>query len=240
MKIEKFSDLHELSAVLASNLTSEIITKVRNSEHIFLSLSGGNTPTELYQLMNKHLIDADIDVSNYLGVSQIDERWLSSRHERSNQLMIKNAIPLISNLKWYNPIPVSNTCNTIIEAVSLYESTMRELIEKFNKIDYGIFGMGKDGHTASLFPNDPILENLTNKFVTSGYIKSQKEFRITVTPSFFLLIKQKVFIITGSDKGKILKEALQTDQFHDYPILYAIDNQSLICMDQSAYDAYKS
>ncbi|OLS25106.1 MAG: 6-phosphogluconolactonase [Candidatus Heimdallarchaeota archaeon LC_2] len=239
MKIEKFSDLHEISAVLASNLTSDLINKVRNSEYFSIALSGGSTPNELYRLINSKLMQSKIDFSDYLGICQIDERWVSSDHDRSNQLMIKNTMPFTSYLDHYIPIPITDSFSEINEAVKQYEVLIKGLIDKFNFIDIGIFGMGSDGHTASLFPNENILKSLEGRFVVSGFIGSQDEFRISITPTFMKLIKRKILLITGSIKGQVLRNAVTSNNYELYPVLFAIDQTTSIFMDEAAYNEYK-
>lgn len=238
LKITVYSDIHEISADLANNLTSEIINAVRNSQHIFIALSGGNTPRELYSKINSTLLESDIDVSSYLGITQIDERWVDSSQIRSNQFMIKNTLSLISNLKHYYPIPVSDSFNNIKESANQYETTMRVLIEEFKKIDIGIFGMGSDGHTASLFPFNSILESLENRLVVYGYVDSQNEDRVSITPELMNYISKKIFLITGSTKGQVLKNAIKSNNSEMYPVLLAIDENTLILMDKEAHNEY--
>ncbi len=240
MKIKRYSDIHEISAELANNLKSEIINAVRKSQHIFIALSGGNTPRELYSILNSHLLESDIDVTSYLGIIQIDERWVDSNHIRSNQFMIKNTISLISDLKHYYPIPVSDSFINITDSVKQYEKSMKGLIDDFKKIDIGIFGMGSDGHTASLFPFSNILKSLESRLVVSGFVESQNEDRVSITPDLMEYISKKIFLITGSKKGQVLKNAVSSNNFEMYPVLLAIDKNSLIMMDNEAYSEYIS
>lgn len=240
LKLKVLENIDLISAELANLITKRVEISIQNDKPYFIALSGGNTPKRLYEIMNEQLISSNLQFNNHLGIIQIDERWYNKHHDRSNQHMISNTLKLVDQLEHYYPIPTTDTYPTAEDAVPDYETTLKEIISYYDIINLGIFGMGQDGHTASLFPEDPILEDLTNNFVVSGYVESQKEYRITLTPSFFQHIKQKIFIITGAEKGSIFRDALKTKKSKVFPILLAIDNQSLVFLDQAAYDAYKS
>lgn len=240
LKLKVLENLDLISAELANLITSRVEAASQTDKPYFIALSGGNTPRKLYEVLNEKLTGSRTDYKNHLGIIQIDERWYSSTHDRSNQNMISNTLKLVSELEHYYPIPTRDMYPTPDDAVADYETTLKQIISYYDIVNLGIFGMGEDGHTAALFPEDPILDTLTNNFVVSGYVESQKESRVTLTPGFFQHIKQKVFIITGSEKGSILRDALNTKKPKVFPILMAIDNQSLAFLDQEAYDAYKS
>ncbi|MHA2098144.1 MAG: 6-phosphogluconolactonase [Candidatus Kariarchaeaceae archaeon] len=240
MKIKVLENLDAISAELAKLILGRIELSIRNNKPYYLALSGGDTPRQLYEQLNSLLEQSDDNFTDQLGVVQIDERWVLKNNPKSNQKMISETLKITSKLENYLPIPTLDMYPDVSDSVADYETTMKQLISFNDYINLGIFGMGEDGHTASLFPDDPILDELTNKFVVSGYIESIGETRITLTPGLFQHIRQKVFIITGGEKGSILKHALTTKKAKVFPILLALDNQSLVFMDQEAYDAYKA
>ena len=77
--------------------------------------------------------------------------------------------------------------------------------------------MGPDGHTASLFPNHPILNN-DDELVT--FIKDSPKppaERVTLTMKTINQTKHKIVIATGESKSTIIKEIL-IDKNEIYPI----------------------
>ncbi len=65
-------------------------------------------------------------------------------------------------------------------------------------------GMGADGHTASLFPNEPLIADRRG-IAASVYSTSQKAYRVTLLPGVLLNARNTVFLVTGEDKAATLK-----------------------------------
>jgi len=65
-------------------------------------------------------------------------------------------------------------------------------------------GMGPDGHTASLFPGDPLIEDRQG-IAAATFAAQFRQWRVTLLPGVLVAAKHTVFLIAGADK----KEALQ-------------------------------
>ncbi len=79
-----------------------------------------------------------------------------------------------------------------------------------HSFDLVLLGMGSDGHTLSLFPGSPIIEE-NNNWVNAVYNKEQEMYRITLMP---LLVNQSskiAFMVDGDNKASVLKEVLEGD-----------------------------
>jgi len=77
--------------------------------------------------------------------------------------------------------------------------------------------MGPDGHTASLFPNHPVL-NINKGLVT--YVKDSPKpppERITLTLNTINQAKYKIVVITGESKSTVVKDVLKNKN-KNYPI----------------------
>jgi len=77
--------------------------------------------------------------------------------------------------------------------------------------------MGPDGHTASLFPNHPVL-NIKEGLVT--FVKDSPKpppERITLTLTAINQSKHKIAVVTGEGKSAIVKEVIK-DKSTNYPI----------------------
>jgi 6-phosphogluconolactonase len=92
------------------------------------------------------------------------------------------------------------------DSAALYESTIRGILGN-GKPDLILLGMGDDGHTASLFPDTPALDE-TSRWFVAQHVPQQQETRITAT--FPLLWKADLLLVlvVGESKARALKESL--------------------------------
>jgi 6-phosphogluconolactonase len=129
-------DLRDRIAVLAEN-------SIKEKGFFTIVLAGGSTPKMLYQ----QLISLPTDWSRwqiYFG----DERCLPIGHIDRNDTMAKQA--------WLNHIsmPKENIHSIHAEKMHLGAVEYSALVNQVNQFDLVLLGLGEDGHTASLFPND--------------------------------------------------------------------------------------
>ena len=124
-----------------------------------VSLSGGNSPKQLYELLEAGYCDK-IDWSSvyfFFG----DERYVPFNDPQSNGLMAKKTL--------FDPLHISddqifyiNTSLPLEEAAKDYESRLKEHFGDSKIVfDIVLLGLGDNSHTASLFPHDLVLHEKT-------------------------------------------------------------------------------
>jgi 6-phosphogluconolactonase len=91
-----------------------------------------------------------------------------------------------------------------------YEQSIRKVLGDEGKFDLILLGMGDDGHTASLFPGQAVLEE-QKKWVDAYYLEPQKMHRITLTAPLINKAEKIVVIAFGEKKAPALKEVLHGD-----------------------------
>ncbi|MFN2517317.1 MAG: 6-phosphogluconolactonase, partial [Pyrinomonadaceae bacterium] len=69
------------------------------------------------------------------------------------------------------------------------------------RFDLALLGMGRDGHTASLFPGDDALNEKT-RWVVKTRIEDLRQDRITLTVPVFNHAVHAIFLVTGRDKSE--------------------------------------
>src|SRR6266567_5479363 len=121
------------------------------------ALAGGNTPRRVYELLASERFKARVEWSRvhlFFG----DERCVPADHPDSNYRMANEA--LITHV----PIPPANVHPMAGEgepsvSAALYEAQMRQFFGNVSwpTFDLVFLGLGKDGHTASLFPQTKAL-----------------------------------------------------------------------------------
>ena len=72
-------------------------------------------------------------------------------------------------------------------------------------------GMGDDGHTASLFPNSPVLRQTLQQqpWAAAAWVPHLHTWRITLTPQALGHAKKMVFLLAGKGKAHRLAQVLQ-------------------------------
>jgi len=192
---------------------------VTTRERFTVALSGGTTPRDVY-----HLLSAD---STYEGVEWRkvrvfwgDERCVPYNDPQNNAHMAREA--LLNHVQ----IPVHNIHRVQTElppeqAADDYEQTMRSYFAERGmnqpRFDFMMLGMGAEGHTASLFPNSPLLHE-TERWVAATYVEPLDSWRVTLTPVALNAASKIVFLVVGEDKAEALKRVLSEPKQPDlYP-----------------------
>jgi 6-phosphogluconolactonase len=167
-------------------------------------LSGGRTPESVY----KSLVDADLEwrkVHVWFG----DERCVPPVHVDSNYHMANEA--LLSRVA----IPPANVHRIRGEmdayrAAEEYEAEMRKVLKvsdgELPRFDLVLLGMGPDGHTASLFPGTPALEE-EDALCCGTWVEKFKAYRVTMTFPVFDNAANVLFLACGADKAPMVKLA---------------------------------
>lgn len=95
-------------------------------------------------------------------------------------------------------------------------------------MDIAIFGVGEDGHIASLFPKNPSMYE-TSKLVMPT-IGTKKPFqRISITSLFIKRINKIFVLANGASKSKVLRQALEEPyNAYEYPVRLIIHGTWLI------------
>ena len=158
-----------------------------------LALSGGSTARECYEL----LAVADVDW-NKVDVFFGDERWVPVGDPESNEGTARHAfVDQASPRAVYS---MRHAGDTIEEAVDAYDRLLRD----YGPLGLVHLGLGPDGHTASLFPGSPALDERERLVVATGD-ELHPHPRLTLT--FPAIARSRLAVFTVAGEGK--REALQ-------------------------------
>lgn len=208
-EIRYFPDLEALS-LEAAGLISQTADKSVAEKGLFsLVLSGGSTPRRLYELLSQPPFVHEMPwphIHFFWG----DERCVPPDHPESNYGLASRS--LLSRIS----VPEKNIHRIPVEkgpgpwAAREYEKEVRGFFNSpWPSFDLILLGLGKDGHTASLFPADPVLkeeEHLTAYVPKPGLAP---EFpRITLTLPLINQAEEVLFLISGAEKKEVLRVIL--------------------------------
>ena len=186
-----------------------IYSQVNHSVHI--SLSGGSTPKLLFKTLAQASYADAINWKN-LHFWWGDERMVSPTDPESNYGEVQKLLFDHINIPTENIHRIRGENEPHLE-LKRFEEELSAVISD-GVFDWIILGMGADGHTASLFPNqtDFADENLAviAKHPESGQL------RISKTAKLLEQAKRITYLVTGEGKAEILKE-IQTTPAENLP-----------------------
>ena len=188
----------ELARQAAGWLEAEVSNAIAERGSCALALAGGRTPDPVYrELASRSSIDWR-KVNVFFG----DERAVPPEHPDSNYRMVDLA--LLSRV----PIPPSQVHRMEAER-SDREAAAREyecLLPP--RLDVLVLGMGADGHTVSLFPGSPALDERRRLVVPVVGTTPPAE-RLTITPPVIEAARKVAVIATGDDKATMVARAIE-------------------------------
>jgi 6-phosphogluconolactonase len=181
----------------AHKLAARIIAYLKNQKHAHIALSGGSTPKELYDLLADDMAGALDDWK--VTVWQVDERCVPPSDERSNWRMIKAT--LLDKLPGLGAHRMEAERE---DGADRYENLLRQQVPSgetgLPAFDIVLLGLGRDGHTASLFPDSPALDE-TERLVVRNEAPGIDPPRMTLTFPMLEAAAHRWFLVTGKEKA---------------------------------------
>lgn len=201
-------------AALAKAAADRILARMAgNDGEIMMCLTGGSSPRQLYALLATDAYRNQIPwdrVHWFIG----DERFVPADDPRNNmgaarRIFLDRCAPAAN----IHPIPTDLA--DLDEAARRYASELRSFyvadrLEPGHPLfDLVLMGVGPDGHTASLFPDYPALDE-TERWVVGIPKANVEPFvpRVTLTLPALNSCHEMLFEVSGSDKRAILTRVL--------------------------------
>ncbi|KAJ8251362.1 hypothetical protein GJAV_G00220540 [Gymnothorax javanicus] len=206
-RVVVFPSAVELGPALARLVTSKAGQACRSARGRFsMGVSGGS----LVGMLSKELTALpNLDCSRWV-VGFCDERVVPFSDPEStyglykDQLFSKVNIPDAGVLAINPSLPV-NEC-AVDYARKLSESFPGEAIPVFDLL---LLGMGPDGHTCSLFPDHPLLEESQKTVAPISDSPKPPPQRVTLTLPVVNSARCVAFVSTGGNKAPVLKRVLE-------------------------------
>ncbi len=217
-----FSDNRQLIAVvdpaaLAKVAAERVLARIEaNSGRVAICLTGGSSPKQLYRLLGSDAYRSRIPwqhVHWFIG----DERLVPAGDPLNNMGMAQNAfLDRCAPAGHIHPIPTAIADPADPDrSAALYQSELRSfygadtLDQARPLFDLVLMGIGPDGHTASLFPGNPALDEAT-RWVVGVPRANVEPFvpRVTLTLPALASCREMLFEVAGADKRAILTRVL--------------------------------
>jgi len=214
MKIKNFENINILESSLVKKISLCVLDAIRKYGDARILLSGGSTPINLYSLLSQENIDW-----GKVKIGLVDERFVDQKSDFSNESHIKkNLIKNCAKTAILSPM----VCCIDNELLNL-EMVIDSYSCFIERTDFTLLGMGNDGHTASIFPNDKESDELMNSINIGVYTTKAPNYpynRITCSKEFIARSNDIVLFFTGKHKFNVLKNSSNTN----VPISYFVKN----------------
>lgn len=194
-------------------IAQELISLIHNStQKVFdIALSGGNTPKAFFQKLSESYATniAWERIHFWWG----DERCVSPEDKQSNYKMTVDFLLSKIDIPEQNIHRIKGEADPEQEALR-YSKEIEETLNSRGKdpvFDIILLGLGDDGHTASIFPDQlELFEHEQSCAVAQHPLSGQK--RITITGNVLNNANQIFFLVTGSNKALRVSEIMDDSE----------------------------
>jgi 6-phosphogluconolactonase len=208
-----------------------------------VALAGGSTPKGLYTALTEPRFSKELSWSNvefYFG----DERCVPPDHPESNFGM--------ANTTLFRPLGIDPARIVRMEgedpdaerAAQRYDASIRKRCSvqppAWPRFDLVLLGLGEDGHTASLFPGSPALDEQACVAVASEAPRGVTR-RLTLTAAAINQGRTVIFLVSGAEKAGAVRAVLehpapsaQTDKKFPARLIRPVDGRLIWFLDRAA------
>ncbi|UCB55729.1 MAG: 6-phosphogluconolactonase [Thiotrichales bacterium] len=194
-ELSVFADAESVAQAAADYLASQISACVNARGVCHVALPGGSTPARCLELLSQQDLPWQ-KIHWYLG----DERCYPVGHEERNDRMIERQL-------WSRIDAPAQTRHPIAAELGPQQAAKHYagLIDAVGRLDIVVLGMGEDGHTASLFPENSALDSDDSVVAVYHAPKPPAE-RVTLGLKTIQSAEQRIVLVSGSGKREALNQ----------------------------------
>jgi len=201
-----FPTFEQLSVSVADAVAATLNSAIAARGQCSLVLSGGRTPQELYRVLaanHRTTIQWSV-VDVFWGDERLVPVGDGRRNDRMAREMLLNHVPCPES----HIHPMAAHAMPGESAAREYEQTMRRYFGNGRpRFDLVLLGLGAEGHTASMFPDSPALDE-RERWVCAVTVPAEPPDRLTLTLPVFSQAANIFFLVSGADKSRALRHAL--------------------------------
>jgi 6-phosphogluconolactonase len=209
-----FKSAEEFIQNAAKRIAADITRAIDRRGICSLVLSGGSTPEPVYRQL------ATLDISwHAVHIFWGDDRHVPPDSADSNYQMARETLLNQISIPQENIHRIHTEFMSAEDAAEEYEQAIRNFATEYMRedevtslvpsFDIVLLGIGPDGHTASLFPHDPVLKE-EERLVAATEVPELEPRRQRITMTFPLLntAREVLFLASGRAKQEIIDTIL--------------------------------
>ncbi len=197
-----YPDARAAAEACAHHILARLEEALSGRSYATLALSGGRTPRPLFEILA-----ATRFPWRQVHLFWVDERAVPPTDQASHYKMAAECFILPARIPTRNVHRIHGELDPEV-AARRYVQEIRDFFGldpgEMPRFDVVHRGLGVDGHTASLFPGHPLLEDREN-IAAAVYVEKLAEWRITLLPGVLLAASHTVFLVTGAEKAEIVR-----------------------------------
>ncbi len=227
-----FDTPDDLNKALADFILAEALDAVQIRGRFLFCLSGGSTPKKLYELLATDFYKESMPWQKTF-IFWGDERCVARNSDSNNAHLARTVLLNKVDIPVANIYPIESDLAPD-NAARAYEIKLHDFFEGHSpRFDLILLGIGEDGHTASLVPNSPVLQE-TQKWVSEVYYAAQQQFRVTLTLPVINQARNAAFIATGETKTSIIRNLIAQKGPAQYPaeMIYPLNGNLFLYTDK--------
>jgi 6-phosphogluconolactonase len=180
----------------AAFIAAQVAPAVSARGRFLLAVSGGRTPWQMLRALAREPLPWD-----RIHLFQVDERVAPAGDPDRNATHLRACFEGTAlGSDHIHAMPVEDA--DLDDAARRYAATLQELAGSPATLDLVHLGLGPDGHTASLVPNDPVLAVTDRDVALTGVYHERR--RMTLTYPILNRARTILWLATGSDKAEVL------------------------------------
>ncbi|GLI39955.1 6-phosphogluconolactonase [Geobacter hydrogenophilus] len=205
--IRVYLDREALSLAAAELFATAAQSAVLDMGRFAVALAGGDTPRRTYEILAHEPFRNRVPWEK-THVFWGDERCVPAADPRNNARMAGRA--LLDHV----PIPDGQVHPMVCgqapqDTAKEYEALLRSYFPgDLPYFDLILLGLGENGHTASLFPQTPVLDE-RRRWVADVLLADEGMCRLSLTVPVINQASRVVFLVSGVNKASILREVLE-------------------------------
>jgi len=197
IEIQILPDADSVAKEAAKLIAAKARAAVAARGRFVMAVSGGHTPWQMLRVLANEAVPWES-----VHVVQVDERIAPAGDPDRNLTHLQESLlehaPLPAEQIYAMPVEEPN----LESAARNYARTLQQIAGTPPVLDLAHLGLGPDGHTASLVPDDSVLKINDRDVALTGIYQNHR--RMTLTYPMLNRSRQILWLVTGAGKAGML------------------------------------